>query len=213
MKHNREYEIAWQGLKPGPHTYVYDIDDRFMQEREVNEDLKNWDARITLVFDKHENFFMLHFDVDGNVTTPCDRCGDEFKLRLWDEFDLVIKLTGDDVDKIDDEDDVAFIPRSETVIDISNWLYEFLLLSVPLQHIHPHKADGSSGCNPAALNLLDQLSEHDEAPVQNPLWKGLDALKGSKELKEEGKIPKGKIQVPKVQGEQAKAKPKKEGKK
>ena len=97
MKHNREYEIAWQGLKPGPHTYVYDINDRFMQEREVDDSFKDWNAKITLVFDKHENFFMLHFDIDGKVTVPCDRCGELFSLRLWDEFDLVIKLTGDDV--------------------------------------------------------------------------------------------------------------------
>jgi uncharacterized metal-binding protein YceD (DUF177 family) len=177
MKYNREYEIAWQGLKSGPHTYVYDIDDRFMQAREASEDFRNWDAKITLIFDKHENFFMLHFDIDGKITVPCDRCGDDFDLRLWDEFDLVIKLTGgDDSELPDDEDDVAFIPRSETVIDISDWLYEFLMLSVPLQHIHPDKADGSTGCNEAALDLLDKLSESDES-VGNPLWKGLDAFK------------------------------------
>jgi uncharacterized metal-binding protein YceD (DUF177 family) len=183
MKHNREFEIAWQGLKPGPHTYVYDIDDRFMLEREIDDSFKNWNARITLLFDKHESFFMLHFDIDGDVTVPCDRCGDEFKLRLWDEFDLVIKLT-DDAGKIDDEDDVVFIPRSETVIDISKWLYEFLTLSIPLQHIHPDKADGSSGCNPQALNLLDKLAEHPE-PEKNPLWKGLEKLKPEKKEKKE----------------------------
>jgi uncharacterized metal-binding protein YceD (DUF177 family) len=188
MKHNREYEIAWQGLKPGPHTYVYDIDDRFMLEREVDESFKNWNARITLEFDKHESFFMLRFDVDGNVTVPCDRCGDDFKLRLWDEFDLVIKLTGEDVEKIEDEDDVVFIPRSETVIDISNWLYEFLMLSVPLQHIHPDNEDGSAGCNPQALNLLDKLSEPEE-PNKNPLWKGLETLK---EVKSKKSKPKSK---------------------
>ena len=180
MKHNREFEIAWQGLKPGPHTYTYDIDDRFMQEREVDESFSNWDARITLVFDKHESFFMCHFDVDGNVTVPCDRCGDDFKLRLWDEFDLVIKLTGEDSVN-EDEDDVVFIPRSETVLDISGWLYEFLMLSVPLQHIHPDKEDGTSGCNPLALNLLDKLSE--PAKPDNPLWKGLETLKGVNEEK------------------------------
>lgn len=187
MKHNREYEIAWQGLKPGPHTYVYDIDDRFMQEREVDETFKNWQARITLTFDKHENFFMLHFDIDGTVTIPCDRCGDDFPLRLWDEFDLIIKLTGDDVEKIEDEDDVIFIPRSETVIDISKWLYEFLTLSIPLQHIHPDKADGTSDCNPQALNLLNQLTEHGDAEI-NPLWKGLEAFKKD----EKAKKPKSK---------------------
>ncbi len=182
MKHNREFEIAWQGLKPGPHTYVYDIDDRFTQEREVDKSFKNWNAKITLTFDKHESFFMLHFDVDGKVTVPCDRCGDEFVLRLWDEFDLVIKLTGDDTEKIEDEDDVAFIPRSETVIDISSWLYEYLMLSIPLQRVHPDKEDGTSGCNPQALNLLDQLSEQPDHNA-NPLWKGLEGIKIEKEKK------------------------------
>jgi uncharacterized metal-binding protein YceD (DUF177 family) len=176
MKHNREYEIAWQGLKPGPHTYVYDIDNRFMLGREVDESFKDWNAKITLEFDKHESFFMLHFDVDGEVTVPCDRCGDEFRRKLWDEFDLIIKLVGEDAEPIEEEDDVAFIPRSETVIDISKWLYEFLMLSIPLQHIHPDKADGTSGCNPEALNLLNKLSETAE-PAKNPLWKGLDKLK------------------------------------
>ena len=176
MKHTREFEIAWQGLKPGPHTYVYDIDDRFMEAREVDESFKDWDARITLKLDKHESFFMLHFDIDGHVTVPCDRCGDDFKLRLWDEFDLVIKLMGEDAEDIEDEVDVAFIPRSETVIDIGNWLYEFLMLSIPLQHIHPDNPDGSPGCNQQALNLLDQLSELPEETV-NPLWKGLASIK------------------------------------
>ncbi len=179
MKHNREFEIAWQGLKPGAHTYVYDINDRFMQEREADENFANWSARITLLFDKHENFFMLRFDVDGKVTVACDRCGDDFELRLWDEFNLIIKLMGEDAEDIEDEVDVIFIPRSETVIDISNWLYEFMLLSVPLQRIHPDIAPGTPGCNPQALDLLGKLSEQAEA-AKNPLWKGLDKLKETK---------------------------------
>ena len=180
MKHNREYEIAWQGLKPGPHKFVYDIDDRFMQAHEADESFKDWSARITLDFDKKSNFFMLHFDIDGSVTAPCDRCGDDFKLRLWDEFNLIIKLMGEDSGEIEDEDDVIFIPRSETVIDISNWLYEYIMLSIPLQHIHPDKEDGAPGCNTQALNLLDQLAEQIEEPIANPIWKGLEQLKEKK---------------------------------
>jgi len=187
MKHNREFEIAWQGLKPGSHTYVYDIDDRFMKEREIDGDFKDWNAQVTLHFDKKESFFLLRFDVDGTVTVPCDRCGDEFKLRLWDEFNLVVKLMGENAEAIEDEDDVIFVPRSETVIDISNWLYEFILLSVPLQHIHPDNADGTPGCNPQALNLLDKLSAHDEEIPQNSVWKGLEILKEQESNKRKSK--------------------------
>lgn len=178
MKHNREYEIAWQGLKPGVHTFQYDIDDRFIEARgEAERDFKDLDAQVTLKFDKQNNFFLCHFDIGGSVTVPCDRCGDDFKLQLWDEFDLLIKLTGaEDAENIEEDADVVFIPRSETVIDMSNWIYEFVMLSIPLQRVHPDRADGTPGCNPEALKLLNQLSEPDETP-KNDIWKGLEALK------------------------------------
>lgn len=179
MRHNREFEIAWQGLKPGLQTFVYEIDDKFMHERNKDGEFKDWKAKISLNFDKKNSFFLLHFDVDGGVTAPCDRCGAEFRIPLWDEFNLVIKLMGEEADEIDDEDDVIFIPRSETVIDISDWLYEFVMLSVPLQHVHPDTEDGKPGCDPKVLKLLDKLSEPEEK-VKNDIWKGLDALKGKK---------------------------------
>src|SRR5687768_1694140 len=108
MKHNREYEIAWQGLKPGEHTFQYEIDERFMQDREGERDFRELHAKVTVHFDKQTSFFMLRFDVDGTVTVPCDRCGDEFQLRLWDEFRLLIKLAGEDAAEIDDDADVVF---------------------------------------------------------------------------------------------------------
>lgn len=176
MKHNREFEIAWQGLKPGVHTFQYEIGDSFMKDREAETDFSDLDAKVKVSFDKKTNFFMLHVDIDGSVTVPCDRCGDDFKLALWDEFDLLIKLAGEDADEIDEESDVVFIPRSETVIDLSNWLYEFIMLSIPLQRIHPDKPDGTSGCNPQVLKLLNQLSQHEEAP-KNTIFQGLESLK------------------------------------
>jgi len=180
MKHNREFEIAWQGLKPGVHMFQYDIDDRFMQEHgEAEGDVKQINAQVKVRFDKKTNFFMLHFDVGGYAIVPCDRCGDDFQLQLWDEFDLLIKLAGEDAEEMGEESDVVFIPRSETVIDISNWLYEFVMLSIPLQRIHADTPDGKPGCNPQALNLLNQLEPEPE-PEDKPasdIWKGLEALK------------------------------------
>jgi len=176
MKHNREFEIAWQGLKPGEHIYQYELDDRFVKSKQTEADFRNLDAKVKLKFDKKTNFFLLHFDIDGKITVPCDRCGDEFEMQLWDEFDLLVKLAGEDAEERDEDADAVFIPRSETVIDISNWLYEFLMLSIPLQKVHPDNADGSSGCNAEALKLLDRLSEHEE-DEKHAIWKGLEALK------------------------------------
>jgi uncharacterized metal-binding protein YceD (DUF177 family) len=183
MKHNREFEIAWQGLKLGVHEYTFSIGTDFMREHHASEEFSDWHAEVKLKFDRQASFFQLHFDVSGYVTAPCDRCGDDFKLELWDEFDLMVKLTGDvgDDEEGEEEADIAFIPRSETVIDISKWVYEFVMLSVPLQKLHRDTPDGSPGCNPEALKLLNQLSEHEEAPTHNTIWKGLEAFKPEEE--------------------------------
>lgn len=177
MKRTREFEIAWQGLKEGVHTYEYVLDDAFMAAQDTPEELHDWHAVVKLIFEKHQSFFLLHFDVGGHVTTPCDRCGDEFVLKLWDEFDLIIKLLGEtEEEKEEDEDaDIVFIPRSETVLDISKWLYEFAMLSLPLQRVHPETPDGQDGCNPEALKLLQRFSASDQSG--NSIWKGLEAFK------------------------------------
>lgn len=188
MKNHREFEIAWQGLKPGVSNFEYEITDSFFKGDEATErDFKDLDAIVTVKFDKKTNFFLCHFDIDGSITVPCDRCGEEFKLRLWDEFDLLVKLTGgEEHEEVDEDADVVFVPRSETVINFRDWLYEFLMLSIPLQRIHPPKQDGTNGCNPEALKLLNQLAVTDEEKSKSDIWKGLEALKEE----QKGKKPK-----------------------
>jgi uncharacterized metal-binding protein YceD (DUF177 family) len=199
MKISREFEIAWQGLKPGVHNYQFTLDDAFMQAKSAPAEFFNWKASVGLRFDKHESFFMLHFDVGGTVTTPCDRCGDDFELKLWDEFDLLVKLSGEEDDRNEDEDaDVVFVPRHETVIDISDWIYEFVMLAVPLQRIHPERPDGTPGCNPEALRLLGDLAAKEaesnepseELQPANSIWKGLQNISVQDEEADETKPSK-----------------------
>ncbi len=183
MKNSREFEIAWMGLKPGVHEYQYDLDDRFFREMDAPAEFSDWNVTVKLRFDRQMSFFRIHFDVGGKVTVACDRCGDPFPLQLWDEFNLLIKLSGEeDTESTEEDADVVFIPRSETVLNLAEWLYEFSLLSIPLQRIHPNNAEGQPGCNPQALQLLGKLGEHapedDQAPDGNDSrWEGLKAFK------------------------------------
>lgn len=180
MKYHREFEIPWFGLKEGLHEFRYQVTDKVVEQLgHEHPDYENLDATVLLKFDKQNGFFQLHFDIDGKVDVACDRCGDTFRMSLWDEFDLIIKLTSEqeeNEEKEEDEADIVFIPRSETVVDVSKWVYEFVLLSMPMQHIHPNKEDGSSGCNPEALKLLEQMSAKEE--TRKNTWSGLDKLKG-----------------------------------
>jgi hypothetical protein len=178
MKNSRVFEIAWQGLKLGEHELIYDLDDKFLIWKHPETEYKQLNVQIKVSFDKQVNFFMFHFNIDGSLIVPCDRCGENFELSLWDEFDLLVKLNdAEDEDQIEEEADVVFISRSETVLDISDWLYEFLMLSIPLQKIHPQDAKGNETCNLDVLTFLEQSAQAVEQQNKNSIWKGLDSIK------------------------------------
>ncbi len=189
MKYRREFEIAYVGLKNGVHTYNYNIGKAFFELVEADgSEFEEVNIEVAVEFNKHPNFFELKFNINGSVDVPCDRCGDTFNLPLWDEFDLIIKLkepTGaDDEDETEDDGDIVFLSKSETVIDLSEWIYEFILLSLPMQKIHPLNAEGDSTCNKENLALLEKMSQQSldaeaqakEETTKN-IWKGLDAFK------------------------------------
>jgi hypothetical protein len=56
-------------------------------------------------------------------------------------------------------------------------LYEFLMLSIPLQKIHPQDANGNETCNPDVLAFLEQSAQAVEQQNKNTIWKGLDSIK------------------------------------
>jgi uncharacterized metal-binding protein YceD (DUF177 family) len=155
MKQSREYNIAFVGLKPGLHAFSYHIDDRFFEIFE-NPEFNHSNIEVKINFDKKQGTFLLKFSINGSIRISCDRCGDEFEMTLWDEFELVVKQIDDELveKKSSLDSEVAYIGKSESLLDVSPWIYEFIILSVPMQHIHPDDKDGNSTCNPIALSYL-----------------------------------------------------------
>lgn len=189
MKLSREFEIGWFGLALGIHNFSYELDyEKLLQLGfEIDDTYQTLQAKVNLKFDKKGSFFQLKFDIDGSVTLPCDRCGQDLEKQLWDEFDLVVKLTGDSSqnDGLDeDEGDVVFISRGETVINVAEWIYEFIMLSIPIQHIHPLDEHGESTCDPKVLALLNSYAEQieekeEEIQEENKknIWKDLNKFR------------------------------------
>lgn len=177
MKSLREFDIAFVGLKPGVHTYEYQITDSFF-ENYGPQDFSNCQATVKLNFDKKSSFFLLKFEIGGQVTVTCDRCGQPFVLQLWDDFDQVVKLVGNPEEMAagDEDPDVAYISHTESHLNVAEWIYEFINLSIPMQRIHPNNPDGTSGCDPKVLEMLEKMSQQANEKT-NPIWKGLDKFR------------------------------------
>jgi len=176
MKALRQFDIAFVGLKPGEHTFEYQITDSFF-ENYGPQDFSDCNATVKLLLDKKSNFFLLKFEIGGKVTVNCDRCGQPFELQLWDDFDQVVKMVDNPDEMNEDEDpDVAYISKTESHLNVAEWIYEFINLSIPMQRIHPDDSTGKSGCDPKVLDMLDQMNRQANEKG-NPIWKDLDKFR------------------------------------
>jgi uncharacterized metal-binding protein YceD (DUF177 family) len=134
MSHRREYEIAFVGLKPGEHEFNYEINEKFFEPFQ-QQDFTNCQANVKLRLDKKTGFMLLKFDVYGKVEVMCDRCGNNLPMQLWDEFNIVVKSV-DDPDEMnaqEEDPDVYYISRGESHLNVEDWIYEFINLSLPMQ--------------------------------------------------------------------------------
>jgi uncharacterized metal-binding protein YceD (DUF177 family) len=178
MGQNRTFEIPFVGLTAGEHEFEYHIEDKFFNDFGPQE-FSNCDTKIKLKLDKHQGFMQLHFDVDGKVETQCDRCGNPLTVQLWDEFNLIIKLVDepDTMNSQEEDPDIYYIDRNESHISVAAWIYEFVTLSFPLQHICPENEKGESTCDQKALAELKKLMSAPLETRNENLWKGLDKFK------------------------------------
>lgn len=179
MANRHEYEIAFVGLKPGKHEFVYEIDDKFFAEQQP-QDFTDAHVNVKMILDKKSSFLMLKFEIGGTVNLLCDMCGNTLTKTLWDDFEMLVKMVDnpDEMNAEEEDPDVFYISRTESHINIEAWIYEFINLSIPLQRTCEPKPDGSSGCNPEALDMLRKLNEQPENE-ENPIWKGLDKFRNN----------------------------------
>jgi uncharacterized metal-binding protein YceD (DUF177 family) len=177
MSGRREFDIAFVGLKPGVHEYNYDLGEKFFSAYPP-QDFFNIEAKVKLLLEKNSSFMLLKFEVGGTANVQCDRCGNPLKQQLWDDFELLVKLV-DDPEKMNNEEedpDVHYISRGESHLNVEEWVYEFITLSVPTHRMCPEDQIGGPQCNKEVLEMLRKMNES-EKTNQNPIWKGLDKFR------------------------------------
>jgi uncharacterized metal-binding protein YceD (DUF177 family) len=183
MSARREYEIAFVGLKPGLHEFLYTVDDKFFADR-GQLDFTNVHAQVKLVLDKNTSFMLLKFAVGGKADVSCDRCGNPLNLNLWDDFEILVKMVDnpEEMNNADDNPDVFYISRTESHLHVADWVYEFVTLSVPTHRMCDEKEMGGPQCNKEVLAMLAKMKGGGEdAPDENPIWKGLDKFRNEQQ--------------------------------
>lgn len=177
MTGRREFEIPFVGLKPGIHEYEYQITDKFFTAYQ-QQDFSNCHATIKVSLDKKTGFIILKFEIGGQLEVTCDRCSGNLPLNLWDEFNVVVKLVEDPemMNEQEEDPDVYYISRGESHLHLSDWIYEFINLSIPMQKRCEFEDMSGPHCNKSAAEALRKMKTPEEGHA-NPLWKGLEKFK------------------------------------
>jgi uncharacterized metal-binding protein YceD (DUF177 family) len=78
----------------------------------------------------------------------------------------------------EEDPDVYYIGRGESHLNIEDWIYEFINLSLPMQKTCLFEKMDGPYCNKTARELLKKLEEKPSTEKKdNPIWKGLDKFK------------------------------------
>jgi len=163
----KQYILPFSGLSLEKHLYHFDIDGDFFAEFEYTE-IEQASINVDLTLDRQERMLVLDFVIKGSINVMCDRCLDNFDFEVEKQERLIIKL-GDSWKE--ESDDILIIPETEHQLDISPYLYEYIVLMLPIKKIHPEDQFGNTNCNPEIIKKLNELSK----PEPDSRW---DSLKG-----------------------------------
>ena len=131
------FNIPFVGLKQGNHLFEYEIDNSFFEAFNFDE---FYDSQIVVSLDfiKKNTFFELYFRVEGSIHIDCDISLETYDQEINGKLDLIVKFGSayhDDVDKI------LVLPHGETHINVSQYVYELVIFSVPSKRLHPKDLD------------------------------------------------------------------------
>lgn len=175
MKKLKEFIIQFVGLKQGEHNFEYKIDNKFFNHFEYDE-FNDANLNVKVVLNKKTTLLELHFLVSGTVNINCDLTNEPFDQVIENDFNLVVKF-GDEYN--DENEEILIIPHSEYEVNIAQYVYELIVLSVPFKRVHPGVKDGS--LNSEILEKLEELSpksleEKTENEDIDPRWNTLKKL-------------------------------------
>ena len=179
MNRTKEYLIPFVGLKTGKYHFEYQISNSFFEIFDYHE-FNSSKIKVNVVLDKNNTMLDLSFKHEGTVNVPCDMTNEEFDLPVKGSMKLVVRF-GDEFN--DENEELLILPHGEFQIDIAQYVYEMMVLSVPLRRVHPGVKDGSLKTEALTklkeLTLKEQKEEQKEENKEeniDPRWDKLKQL-------------------------------------
>ena len=167
-----QFKIDLKGLAAEVTTLDFDLDNAFFNALDETE-VESGSLHVSLSIRKASGFFELIFHTVGTVDIVCDRCLDLMEQPIETDNRLVVKFGSTD----SEDDDTVTVDENEGILDTSWFIYEFIALAIPIQHVH-----ATGKCNPAMTKALEELladrsGDEESSQAIDPRWEKLKNLK------------------------------------
>ena len=182
------YRINIVGLSNKVHHFHYEVGQELFTE--YGTDIVSEGAfEVDVDLDKRETFLEMDFRIKGAAKLVCDRSLEPFDYPINTRRKVVFKY-GDQDEEITDE--IMIIQRDTAWIELGQYLYEFIALSIPLKKLHPRfleeQADDADDDNEGRIVYTSGGTEEGESDDSDggngqddqdidPRWNALKKLK------------------------------------
>lgn len=163
------YRINILGLSLAVHHFQYEFGNEFFGKYDKGL-VSEGKFTVDLALDKRETFLETDFKIVGSVKLVCD--------RSLDEFDYPVDVTRRIIFKYGDQDmevseDVIMIRHGTEILEVGQYIYEFIALAVPMKKLHPRFRDESD--EEGIIYSSGSNEEKKEGEV-DPRWEMLKKL-------------------------------------
>jgi len=172
MSISNKFILKFAGLKDGKHKFEYEADNSFFKAYDYRE-FNDANINFNIDFIKKPTVLELQIIGDGVVNINCTLSNEPFDYNLKTRFKLIVKF-GEYYD--DSNDELLILPQGSHSINLDQFLYEMVVLSMPIRNVHPGVEDGSIKSD--VINRLKDFDINNEKSSNfDPRWDKLKKLK------------------------------------
>ncbi len=165
MQALNHFSLPLKGLKNGKHNYTFQVDEDFFESFD-NAPVASGSLIVTAELNKQSNHLELLFHHKGTVRTECDRCTAEIDLPVEGTNELIVKFSEEE----NEEEAVVFIHPESHAFNLAKYIYEFVVLSIPMMKVYDCKSEKDQPCNTEVLRVLE---ESQLGKIDHSIWDSL----------------------------------------
>lgn len=172
------FDINIHGLEEKNYEYQFEGSDAFFDNFE-QDIIEGGNFSVNLKLEKTATLIRLRFEIDADLRLVCDRSLEEFTENFKINETHIYKF-GDSVQEMTDE--MEMIPFGTPKINVAALISDYILLSVPMKHVHPRYRNEDDEDEDGVMVYIDPNAEKPESDTSiDPRWAALLNIKNKEQ--------------------------------